>query len=79
MNTPHTRSLVPQEMLSPGFEAVYTGETSDETIASPGWPISRFTDESGSVFEKWSVWTWRGDPSQWDEEIQCINTLQEQL
>jgi hypothetical protein len=74
-----SRTFVPQEMLVPGFEAVYTGEISPQTIASVGWPISRFSDENGRVYEKWSLWTWRADPSQWDEEIRFINTLQTQL
>lgn len=51
------RLLVPHDMLSPGFEGVYTGEKSDEAIEPAGWPISRFTDDGGDVVEKWSVWT----------------------
>jgi hypothetical protein len=66
-------------MVSPGLEAVYTGETSAEAISARGWPISRFTDAQGRVYEKWSVWTWRGEPSQWDEEIRRTNAMQERL
>jgi len=73
------RKLVPYDMVSPGFEGLYTGERSGEPIQPHGWPISRSTDQSGNVVEKWSVWTWRSDPSQWDEEVRCINAMQERL
>jgi len=76
MNSSGKRFLMPYEMVSPGFEAVYTGEKSDEAIQPDGWPISRFTDDSGNVIEKWSVWTWQNDPSKWDEEIRHINAMQ---
>ncbi|MFH2068996.1 MAG: hypothetical protein ABII89_06005 [Candidatus Omnitrophota bacterium] len=73
------RKLVPYETVSPGFEAIYTGEKSDRPIESNNWPISRFTDKNSNVIEKWSVWTWRSDPAKWDEEIRCLNALQERL
>jgi len=66
-------------MVSPGFEAVYTGEKSDKPIKPQGWPIGRFTDEAGNVIEQWSVWTWRNDPAKWDEEIRCLNAIQKRL
>ena len=52
------KHLVPYGMVPPGFEAVYTGERSSKPIEEVGWPISRYTDTRGNVYECWSVWTW---------------------
>jgi hypothetical protein len=52
------KHLVPYELLSPGYEAVYTGEKSAVPLQDEGWPISRFTDSQGNIYERWSVWTW---------------------
>jgi hypothetical protein len=79
MASPSKRRLAPYDMLSPGFEAVYTGETSNEPIPPTGWPVSRSTDDSGRVVQTWSVWTWQSDPSGWDDEIRQINAMQERL
>jgi hypothetical protein len=79
MASPSKRRLAPYDMLSPGFEAVYTDETSNEAIPPTGWPVSRSTDDSGCVIETWSVWTWQSDPSGWDDEIRQINAMQERL
>lgn len=73
------RRLVTHEAVSPGFEAVYTGEKSDKPLKPQGWPVLRSTDKKGNVIEKWSLWTWRSDPAKWDREIRCLNTLQQQL
>jgi hypothetical protein len=56
MNDP--KHLVPYELLSPGFEAVYTGEKSTTPLQEENWPISRLTDLRGNIYERWSVWTW---------------------
>ena len=79
MKSSSKRVLIPYELLSSGFEAVYTGEKSDEMIQPNGWPISRFTDNNGNIIEKWSVWTWQSDPSKWDEEINHVNAMQKFL
>ena len=62
--------LVPYSKVSPGFEAIYTGEKAEP---------SENTDEQGNVMQRWSVWTWLSDASQWDEEIKLINRMQEEL
>ena len=79
MEASSKRVLIPYEQLSPGFEAVYTGGKTDEAIQPNGWPISRCTDDSGNIIEKWSVWTWQSNPSKWDEEINHINAMQKSL
>ncbi len=75
------RHLVPYDLVSPGFEAVYTGEKSAEPIHDEGWPISRFTDDQGNIIEQWSVWTWtppKGEAN-WSAEIRAINQMQTAL
>jgi hypothetical protein len=52
------KRLIPYELLSPGFEAVYTGEKSTSPLQEENWPISRLTDLQGNIYERWSVWTW---------------------
>lgn len=52
------KQLVPYHLLSPGFEAVYTGEKSAFPLHEEAWPISRYTDPQGNIYEQWSVWTW---------------------
>jgi hypothetical protein len=71
--------LVPQETLSPGWEAVYTGEMSPEPISEPGLPVSRATDEQGNVLQRWPVWTWSPEEGEWDAEIKLINGVQARL
>jgi hypothetical protein len=56
MNQP--KHLVPYELLSPGYEAVYTGEASADPLQEEGWPLSRFSDSQGNIYQRWSVWTW---------------------
>lgn len=82
------KRLVPYNMVSPGFEAVYTGEKATTPIEkSEQRSVGvRFTDESGNVIEKWSTWTWTFS-DQWPEEgeewgnkeIQFINSMQAKL
>lgn len=59
------KRLVPYKMVSPGFEAVYTGEK----------------DDTGHVISKWSTWTWTfpGREKEWGDEIKHINKMQEEL
>jgi hypothetical protein len=63
--------FAPYEMLTPGFEAVFTGERR----AVP----DQDTDEHGNVIGKWPVWTWQWDEAGWDETISHINRMQETL
>ena len=70
MSTRNKR-LVPYGMVSPGWEAVYTGEKAD--------PSTDVTDDEGSVFEKWSVWPFQDGAEQWASEIQRINEMQARL
>jgi hypothetical protein len=52
------KHLVPYGLVPPGYEAVYTGEKSAAPLQDEGWPISRFSDSQGNIYERWNVWTW---------------------
>ena len=69
---PDTRGrLVPYELVTPGWEAVYTGEKRETPDES--------TDEQGHVIEKWSVWPFGGEDVQRDAEIKLLNDMQREL
>ncbi len=73
--------LVPYNMVSPGFEAIYTGRKAP----SEGEKIEIITnviaDEAGNEIRKWPVvsWTFPGEEKNWDEEIKYINGMQSKL
>ena len=66
--------LAPYDLVKPGWEGVYTGEKSETPDDS--------TDDKGNVISRWSTWPFAdygADWSQWDDEIQHINRMQEAL
>lgn len=73
--------MVPYDMVSPGFEAIYTGRKA----SSEGEKIEMITtviaDETGNEIRKWPVvsWTFPGEEKNWDEEIKYINGMQSKL
>ena len=69
--------LVPYEMVSTGFEAVYTGEKSSSKGETVEINTTVSADEAGNEIIKWSVfsWTFPGQEKDWDEEIKCINNM----
>ena len=73
--------LVPYQMVSPGFEAVYTGEKSSSEGETVEINTTVTADEAGNEIIKWSVfsWTFPGREKDWDEEIKCINNMQSKL
>jgi len=79
--------LVPYDLLSPGYEAVYTGEkvAPGETRAHNDGLYRFEADAAGRVFKPWSPWTWTWAPGmhdsepQWDDQIRSINSLQASL
>jgi hypothetical protein len=73
------KGLVPYDMVSPGFEAMYTGEKDSGSTETNEWPLNRIVDEKGNVIEKWSTWTWTDQEKKWNNEIKYINSMQEKL
>ena len=76
-----TARLVPYELLSPGFEAVYTGEVDAAFCERADGPSLLMTDEAGNVIRRWSTWTWTwpGQEQHWDDEVRYINAMQQEL
>ncbi|NIP27626.1 MAG: hypothetical protein GWN67_24065 [Phycisphaerae bacterium] len=64
--------LVPYDMVSPGFEGIYTGKKSSSEGES---------DDAGNEIHRWPVFTWTspGQEKDWDEEIRHINSMQSKL
>ena len=73
--------LVPYEMLSPGFEAVYTGEKTFSPVEKTEIITTLTTDKEGNIIRKWPVfpWTFPGQEKDWDDEIQHISEMQTKL
>jgi hypothetical protein len=65
-------TLVPYELVSPGFEAIYTGKKASSEGES---------DNAGNEISRWPVFTWTfpGQEKDWDEEIKHINSIQSKL
>lgn len=74
--------IVPYDRVSPGFEAVYTGQKSTAEEGEEGaGPATLITDDEGNVIQKWSTWTWTwpGQEVGWGDEIKVINDMQAKL
>ena len=65
-------TLVPYAMVSPGFEAIYTGKKSSPEGES---------DDEGNEISRWSVFTWTFPEQEknWGEEIKHLNSIQSKL
>jgi len=70
--------LVPYNMVSPGFEAIYTGKKPSSEGERVEIITTVTTDKAGNEIRKWSVvsWTFPGEEKNWDEEIKYINNMQ---
>ena len=73
--------LVPYNMVSPGFEAIYTGRKASSEGEKVEIITNVIADETGNEIRKWPVvsWTFPGEEKNWDEEIKHINRMQSKL
>ena len=71
MGTPAKDSLVPYDLVEPGFEAIYTGETAPSPTDD--------TDADGNVIRRWTMWTWTGMPLEESPETKRLDCMQEAL
>ena len=73
--------LVPYDMVSPGFEAIYTGRKASSEGEKVEIITTVIADETGNEIRKWPVvsWTFPGEEKNWDEEIKYINDMQSKL
>ena len=73
--------LVPYDQVSPGFEAVYTGETSSTPVQENELASTLYSDENGNLIRQWSTipWTFPGKESEWDDTVKCLHEMQSKL
>ncbi len=75
--------LVPYEMISPGFEAVYATDKDlarfETTEGTKSGYLQIIADDSGRKIKKWSVWPMTKGPDDWDKRIKHINKMQKKL
>ncbi len=73
--------LVPYNMVSPGFEEIYTGRKASSEGEKVEMITTVIADETGNEIRKWPVvpWTFPGEEKDWDEEIKYINNMQSKL
>ena len=72
--------FVPYELLSPGFEAVYTGEAELSKIDQSDLDFSYTQDQEGNVFMKYSTWGFCHQKEEnWNADIRHINRMQGNL
>lgn len=80
MSRPKKNDFAPWKYTSPGFEAVYTGETDLSKKDCSDSDISFGEDKDGNVFMKYSMWGFcYSNEGKWNDEIRYINRLQEKL
>ncbi|WP_445475230.1 hypothetical protein ACT9XH_00340 [Methanococcoides methylutens] len=73
--------LVPYDMVSPGFEAIYTGKKSSSEGEKEDINTTITSDNAGNEIIRWPVfsWTFPGQEKDWDEEVKHINIMQSKL
>jgi len=79
--------LVPYDQVSPGFEAVYTGETSSTPVQKcEGYTTRLYSDEDGDLIGQWSTIPWffpneKGEwkEDEWDDTVKHLHEIQAKL
>ncbi|UCD52183.1 MAG: hypothetical protein JSW27_06000 [Phycisphaerales bacterium] len=80
-------TLVPYDQVSPGFEAVYTGETSSTPVQEcEGHTTRLYSDENGNLIGQWCTIPWifpneEGEwpQSAWDDTVKRLHEMQGKL
>jgi hypothetical protein len=79
-------TLVPYDQLSPGFEAVYTGETSSTLVRESQMVSTLYSDEDGNLISQWSTIPWvfpneegQWKEDEWDDTVKHLNKMQSKL
>ncbi len=79
-------SFVPYEQVSPGFEAVYTGETSSTSVRESQMISILYSDEGGNLISQWSTIPWffpdeKGEwkENEWDDMVRHLHEMQSKL
>jgi hypothetical protein len=79
-------TLVSYDQVSPGFEAVYTGETSSTPVHKSQMVSTLYSDEDGNLISRWCTFPWifpdeKGQwaEEQWDDTVKHLNEMQAKL
>ncbi len=72
---------VPYHLVSPGFEAIYTGEKASSDTGKAELITTITADSELNEIRRWPVvsWTWPGQEEDWDEDVRYINAMQGKL
>ena len=78
--------LVPYDQVSPGFEAVYTGETSATPVQENEMTSTLYSDEDGNLIRQSCTIPWifpdqedGWEESQWDVTVKHLHEMQRKL
>ncbi|KPL22787.1 MAG: hypothetical protein AMJ75_07355, partial [Phycisphaerae bacterium SM1_79] len=79
-------TLVPYDQVFPGFEAVYTGETTSTPVRENQMVSTLYSDEDGNLISQWSTipWTFPDEKGEWkegelDDTVKHLNEMQAKL
>jgi len=79
-------TLVPYDQVSPGFEAVYTGETSSVPVRENKMMSTLYSDDNGNLIRQWCTIPWifpneEGDwkEGEWDDTVKRLCDMQAKL
>ncbi|MHC4618806.1 MAG: hypothetical protein ACYTEQ_13765 [Planctomycetota bacterium] len=79
-------TLVPYDQVSPGFEAVYTGETSSTSVRKSEMISALYPDENGNLISQWCTFPWifpndEGEwkEGEWDDTVKHLRDMQSKL
>jgi hypothetical protein len=79
-------TLVPYNQVSPGFEEVYTGETSSTPVRENQMTSTLYSDEDGNLINQWCTIPWffpneegQWAEDQWDDTVKHLHEMQSKL
>ena len=79
-------TLVPYGQVSPGFEAMYTGETSEEPVRKSEMVSTLYSDENGNLIGQWCTFPWifpneegQWKEDEWDDTVKHLCDMQGKL
>jgi len=79
-------TLVPYDQVSPGFEAVYTGETSSTPVQENQMVSTLYSDEDGNLISQWCTIPWffpneegQWKEDEWDDTVKHLRDMQSKL
>ena len=72
--------------MSPGFEAVYTGQTSSTPVQKSEMTSTLYSDADGNLISQWCTIPWffpneegQWAEDQWDDTVKHLNKIQSEL